>query len=230
MIDHVHRTHRSGWLRAAVLGGNDGVLSMAGLLLGVAAGHGGSFGILLAGVAGLVAGALSMAAGEYVSVCSQADIERADLDMERLALQNDHANEQAELRDIYIQRGLDHALATQVAQQLMAHDALGAHARDDIGITAALAARPLQASMSSLLSFAVGGSIPLLAGVFSPDALVIPMIAVISFAALALLGALSAKAGGAPLGRAMRRVLVWGVLAMILNAAIGAWMGAHPPA
>ncbi|MEO7477676.1 MAG: VIT family protein [Lysobacteraceae bacterium] len=226
MIDHVHRTHRSGWLRAAVLGGNDGVLSMAGLLLGVAAGHGGSFGILLAGVAG----ALSMAAGEYVSVCSQADIERADLDMERQALQNDHANEQAELRDIYIQRGLDHALATQVAQQLMAHDALGAHARDDIGITDALAARPMQASMSSLLSFAVGGSIPLLAGVFSPDALVIPMIAVISFAALALLGALSAKAGGAPLGRAMRRILVWGVLAMILNVAIGALIGARPSA
>lgn len=230
MIDHVHRTHRSGWLRAAVLGANDGVLSMAGLLLGVAAGHGGSFGILLAGVAGLVAGALSMAAGEYVSVCSQADIERADLDMERQALQNDHANEQAELRDIYIQRGLDHALATQVAQQLMAHDALGAHARDDIGITDALAARPMQASMSSLLSFAVGGSIPLLAGVFSPDALVIPMIAVISFAALALLGALSAKAGGAPLGRAMRRILVWGVLAMILNVEIGALIGARPSA
>ena len=230
MTDHVHRTHRSGWLRAAVLGANDGVLSMAGLLLGVAAGHGGSFAILLAGVAGLVAGALSMAAGEYVSVCTQADIERADLDMERLALQNDHANEQAELRDIYIQRGLDHALATQVAQQLMVHDALGAHARDDIGITDALAARPMQAAMSSLLSFAIGGLIPLLAGVFSPDALAIPMIAVISFAALALLGALSAKAGGAPLGRAMRRVLVWGVLAMILNVAIGALIGTHPSA
>ncbi len=168
MALHVHRTHRSGWLRAGVLGANDGVLSISGLMLGVAAMHTTPSGILAAGIAGIVAGALSMGAGEYVSVSSQADTERADLDIEKKAIEHDPAAEGAELRDIYVERGLDPALATRVSQQLMAHDALGAHARDDIGITEALTARPLQAALSSSLSFTLGGILPLSADILFP--------------------------------------------------------------
>jgi VIT1/CCC1 family predicted Fe2+/Mn2+ transporter len=168
MALHVHRTHRSGWLRAGVLGANDGVLSISGLMLGVAAMRTTPSGILAAGIAGIVAGALSMGAGEFVSVSSQADTEQADLDIEQKAIQHDSAAERAELRDIYIERGLDPELAAQVSLQLMAHDALGAHARDDIGITEALTARPLQAALASSLSFALGGILPLIADISFP--------------------------------------------------------------
>ena len=226
MASHVHRTHRSGWLRAGVLGANDGVLSISGLMLGVAAAHASPSAILIAGIAGLVAGALSMGAGEYVSVSSQADIERADLDIERIALQDDYDAEHEELRDIYIQRGLDHELATQVARQLMAHDALGAHARDDIGITDALAARPLQAAVASSVSFALGGIVPLLAGILAPGGRAVPVIAVVSMVFLAALGALAARAGGAPMIRGAARVLTWGALAMGITFAVGALFGA----
>jgi vacuolar iron transporter family protein len=168
MTPHVHRTHRSGWLRASVLGANDGVLSISSLMLGVAAAHGGPRGVYVAVAAGLVAGALSMDAGEYVSVSSQADTERADIDIERTALRHDYEAERAELRDIYIRRGLDRELAARVAQQLMSHDALAAHTRDDIGITEALTARPLQAAAASSLSFTLGGLVPLLASLSAP--------------------------------------------------------------
>ena len=226
MASHVHRTHRSGWLRAGVLGANDGVLSISGLMLGVAAAHASPSAIFVAGIAGLVAGALSMGAGEYVSVSSQADIERADLDIERAALENDYDAEREELRDIYIRRGLDHELATQVARQLMVHDALGAHARDDIGITEALTARPLQAAAASSVSFALGGIVPLLAGTLAPGGRAVPVIAVVSIVFLAALGALAARAGGAPMIRGAMRVLTWGVLAMGITFAVGALFGA----
>ena len=226
MASHVHRTHRSGWMRAGVLGANDGVLSISGLMLGVAAAHASPSAIFVAGIAGLVAGALSMGAGEYVSVSSQADIERADLDIERAALENDYDAEHEELRDIYIRRGLDHELATQVARQLMVHDALGAHARDDIGITEALTARPLQAAVASSVSFALGGIVPLLAGTLAPGGRAVPVIAVVSIVFLAALGALAARAGGAPMIRGAMRVLAWGVLAMGITFAVGALFGA----
>jgi VIT1/CCC1 family predicted Fe2+/Mn2+ transporter len=226
MASHVHRTHRSGWMRAGVLGANDGLLSISGLMLGVAAAHAGPAAILVAGIAGLVAGALSMGAGEYVSVSSQADIERADLDIERIALQTDYAGEREELRDIYVRRGLDRDLATQVARQLMAFDALGAHARDDIGITDALTARPLQAAVASAVSFALGGGIPLVAGIVAPDGWAVPVVSIISLVFLATLGALAAHAGGAPMMRGAARVLVWGALAMGVTFAIGTLFGA----
>ncbi len=226
MTSHVHRTHRSGWLRAGVLGANDGVLSISSLLLGVAAAHMGSRGILITGFAGLVAGAFSMAAGEYVSVSSQADTERADLELERSSLQRDYDAEHAELRDIYIGRGLEAALATAVARQLMARDALGAHARDDIGITEALSARPMQAAFASSVSFVLGGMIPLLASIFAPGKFLIPTIAAISFVFLAALGAFAASAGGAPILRGAARVLIWGTLAMSATSAVGALFGA----
>ena len=226
MTSHIHRTHRSGWLRAGVLGANDGVLSIASLLLGVAAAHMNSSGILVAGFAGLVAGALSMGAGEYVSVSSQADTERADLDVERSALQNDYDAEHIELRDIYILRGLDHELAVQVSRQLMAHDALGAHARDDIGITEALTARPLQAATASSISFVLGGIVPLLASILAPGEIFIPIIAAVSLVFLAALGAFAAYAGGAPIFRGAARVLIWGALAMSATGALGALFGA----
>jgi VIT1/CCC1 family predicted Fe2+/Mn2+ transporter len=226
MPSHIHRTHRSGWLRAGVLGANDGVLSISSLLLGVAAAHMSPGGILVAGFAGLVAGALSMGAGEYVSVSSQADTERADLDIERRALQHDFDAEHIELRDIYILRGLDYELAAQVSRQLMAHDALGAHARDDIGITEALMARPLQAAAMSSISFVLGALVPLLAVILAPRELLIPIIAFISLAFLATLGALAAHAGGAPMVRGATRVLIWGAVAMGATYAVGALFGA----
>lgn len=226
MASHVHRTHYSGWMRAGVLGANDGVLSISGLMLGVAAAHASPSAILVAGIAGLVAGALSMGVGEYVSVSSQADIERADLDVERIALRDDYDAERAELRDIYMRRGLDRELATQVARQLMAHDALGAHARDDIGITDALTARPLQAATTSMISFALGGAVPLLAGVLVPGARAVAIITTVSLILLAVLGAVAARIGGAPVLRGSIRVLVGGALAMGTTFAIGTLFGA----
>ncbi|SFI36223.1 Predicted Fe2+/Mn2+ transporter, VIT1/CCC1 family [Collimonas sp. OK307] len=225
MIAHIHRTHRSGWLRASVLGANDGVLSISSLLLGVAAAHMNPEGILVAGFAGLVAGALSMGAGEFVSVSSQADTERADLDIERRALLQDYDAEHAELRDIYIQRGLDPELASKVAQQLMEHDAIGAHARDDIGITEALTARPMQAAISSSLSFVLGGAVPMLAAVLAPAVSFIPTIAVVSLIFLGALGAFAAYAGGAPIMRGAARVLALGLLAMGVTGVVGAFFG-----
>jgi VIT1/CCC1 family predicted Fe2+/Mn2+ transporter len=214
-------------MRAGVLGANDGVLSISGLMLGVAAMHATPSGILAAGIAGIVAGALSMGAGEFVSVSSQADTERADLDIEQNAIQDDSAAEGAELRDIYIGRGLSPELAAQVSQQLMTHDALGAHARDDIGITEALKARPLQAALVSSVSFALGGIVPLITGIFFPreESLVI---AVVSLVFLAALGALAAHMGGAPIVRGAARVLIWGTLAMGITSAVGTLFSAPP--
>jgi VIT1/CCC1 family predicted Fe2+/Mn2+ transporter len=207
-------------MRAGLLGANDGLLSISGLMLGVAAMRATPSGILSAGIAGIVAGALSMGAGEFVSVSSQADTERADLDVEQKAIQHDSTAEGAELRDIYVGRGLDPELATQVSQQLMAHDALGAHARDDIGITEALTARPLQAALVSSLSFALGGIAPLISGILYPRELSLG-IAVVSLVFLAALGALAAHMGGAPIIRGAARVLIWGALAMAITTVVG---------
>lgn len=226
MNTHVHRTHHTGWLRAGVLGANDGVLSIAGLLLGVAAAQTSQAGIMVASVAGLVAGALAMGAGEFVSVSSQADTERADLEIERAALQADYGKEHAELTAIYVGRGLDAELASQVATQLMAHDALGAHARDDIGITDALAARPLRAAVTSTISFTLGGALPLLVALAAPATALMPAVAVVSLVALALLGALAARAGGASIATGALRVALWGALAMGLTSAVGHLFGA----
>jgi VIT1/CCC1 family predicted Fe2+/Mn2+ transporter len=226
MESHKHRTHRSGWLRASVLGANDGVLSISSLVLGIAAAHTNLSGILVAGLAGLIGGALSMGAGEFVSVSSQADTERADLDIERKALELDLEAEHDELRDIYVKRGLPHELAAQVSRHLMAHDALGAHARDEIGITDALNARPMQAAAMSTLSFSLGGIVPILAVVLSPAGHHILVVALVSLAFLAALGALAARAGGAPILRGAARVLVWGALVMGVTGAAGAMFGA----
>lgn len=221
-----HRGERSGWLRAGVLGANDGVLSTASLVLGVAAAHGSRASILIAGAAGLVAGAMSMASGEYVSVSSQSDTEQADLTLERKELAADEESERTELAEIYVQRGLDRQLATQVAVQLMAHDALGAHARDELGISKALSARPIQAAVVSALSFTVGAAVPLLALTLTPDRHLIPVIAGVSLAFLAMLGGLAARAGGAPVIGGAMRVLFWGALAMGVTAGVGALVGA----
>ena len=220
-----HKTHRIGWLRAAVLGANDGIVSTASLILGVASAGTGSQGVLVAGVAGLVAGAMSMAAGEYVSVSSQADTERADLAMERRELAADPHHEHAELTGIYVKRGLDRALAAQVATQLMEHDALAAHARDELGISEVVTARPVQAALASALSFAVGAVLPLLVVLLAPGGALLGAVAVSSLLFLALLGALGARAGGAPYLVAAIRVTFWGALAMGLTAAVGALFG-----
>jgi VIT1/CCC1 family predicted Fe2+/Mn2+ transporter len=220
-----HRGERSGWLRAGVLGANDGVLSTASLVLGVAAAHGTHGSILIAGVAGMVAGAMSMASGEYVSVSSQADTEQADLTLERKELADDVESERNELAEIYVQRGLDRPLATQVAAQLMAHDALGAHARDELGITKTLSARPIQAALVSALTFTVGAAMPLLAFTLAPGQNVIPVVAGASLAFLAVLGGLAAHAGGAPVVRGAVRVLFWGALAMGVTAGVGVLVG-----
>ncbi len=219
------RTEHIGWLRAAVLGANDGIVSTASLILGVAAAHATQAGILTAGVAGLVAGAMSMAAGEYVSVHSQADTEKADLEREKLELLTDDTGERRELAGIYVARGLDPALARQVADQLMAHDALGAHARDELGITEALTARPLQAALASAASFAVGAALPLGVAILSPLANVIPFVAITSLLFLALLGGLAAYAGRARVLVAAARVTFWGLLAMALTTGVGALFG-----
>jgi len=221
----VHRTQRVGWLRAAVLGANDGIVSTASLVLGVAAAGAGSKDILIAGVAGLVAGAMSMAAGEYVSVSSQADTERADLAREREELVASPEQEHAELTAIYVKRGLDPALASTVATRLMQHDALGAHARDELGISEMLAARPIQAALASAGTFSVGAVLPLLIVVLFPASALMWAIAGSSLFFLALLGSLSAKAGGAPVFVAASRVTFWGALAMALTAGVGALFG-----
>jgi VIT1/CCC1 family predicted Fe2+/Mn2+ transporter len=220
-----HRTGKSGWLRAAVLGANDGILSTSSLVLGVAAAHGSHSNVLVAGVAGLVAGAMAMAAGEYVSVHSQADTEHADLSLERAELSADDEGEHAELAAIYVRRGLDPLLARQVADQLMAHDALGAHARDELGISDELRARPIQAALASAASFAVGAGMPLFVTAVSPEASLLVAVSVASLLFLALLGALAARAGGAPMIPGAIRVTFWGALAMSITAAVGALFG-----
>src|ERR1700726_2047680 len=220
-----HRIGRIGWLRAAVLGANDGILSTASLVLGVATAHATHNNVLVAGVAGLVAGAMSMAAGEYVSVHSQADTERAGLELERTELKADDRGEHKELAAIYVARGLEPALAKQVADQLMAHDALGAHARDELGISKTLSARPIQAAFASAGSFAVGAAMPLLVAASAPGASLIVMVPGTSLLFLALLGALAAGAGGAGVMVGAIRVPFWGALAMGLTAGVGALFG-----
>ena len=214
-----------GWLRAAVLGANDGIVSTASLVLGVAAAGATSTNILIAGVAGLVAGAMSMAAGEYVSVSSQADTEHADLERERKELAADPDNEKAELTAIYVRRGLDAALAANVATQLTAHDALGAHARDELGISELLAARPVQAALASASTFAVGALLPLLIVLWVPRSTILWTVSAGSLAFLAILGSMAARAGGASVMTAAVRVTFWGALAMALTAGVGALFG-----
>jgi VIT1/CCC1 family predicted Fe2+/Mn2+ transporter len=220
-----HRIRRIGWLRAAVLGANDGILSTASPVLGVAAAHATHTNVLAAGVAGLVAGAMSMAAGEYVSVHSQADTEHAALEQERIELKADAHGEHKELAAIYVTRGLDPELAKQVAEQLMAHDALGAHARDELGISKTLKARPIQAALASAGSFAVGAAMPLLVTALTPAANLIPLVAGTSLAFLALLGGLAARTGGAGVTVGAMRVTFWGALAMAVTAGVGALFG-----
>ncbi len=220
-----HRTNRIGWLRAAVLGANDGIVSTASLLLGVAAADASHSSLLIAGSAGLVAGAMSMAAGEYVSVHSQADTEKADLERERREIETDNAAEHNELTAIYIGRGLEPALARTVAKQLMAHDALGAHARDELGISSVVTARPLQAALASAGSFAVGAALPLLVAALASPANVLVVIAATSLVCLALLGGVAARAGGARIAVGVARVTFWGALAMALTAGIGELVG-----
>jgi VIT1/CCC1 family predicted Fe2+/Mn2+ transporter len=219
----LHHTGRIGWLRAAVLGANDGILSTSSLVLGVAAAHATHSNIVVAGVAGLVAGAMSMAAGEYVSVHSQADTEEAELNLERAELRADDKGEHKELMAIYVARGLEPALANQVAKQLMAHDALGAHARDELGISETFRARPIQAALASAGSFAVGAAMPLLVTVTAPPASLIPLVSATSLVFLALLGGLAARVGGARMVSGAIRVTFWGALAMALTAGVG-WL------
>jgi VIT1/CCC1 family predicted Fe2+/Mn2+ transporter len=220
-----HRTERIGWLRAAVLGANDGILSTSSLVLGVAASHATHSSVVVAGVAGLVAGAMSMAAGEYVSVHSQADTEEAELELERGELKADDKGEHRELMAIYVGRGLEPSLAKQVADQLMAHDALGAHARDELGISEALRARPIQAALASAGSFAIGAALPLLVTLVVPAAGLIPLVSATSLAFLALLGGLAAYAGGAAVTVGAIRVTFWGAAAMALTAGVGLLFG-----
>jgi VIT1/CCC1 family predicted Fe2+/Mn2+ transporter len=221
-----HRTERIGWLRAAVLGANDGIVSTASLVVGVAAAHASQHDILIAGTAGLVAGALSMAAGEYVSVSSQADTERADLKLERTELATQPEAEEDELAAIYVSRGLEPALARTVAQQLTAHDALGAHARDELGMSAQLAARPLQAAVASATTFAAGAAVPILVITLVPPGGVIALVSGASLVCLAALGGLAARTGGASAWIGARRVAFWGALAMAVTAGVGALFGA----
>jgi VIT1/CCC1 family predicted Fe2+/Mn2+ transporter len=221
----IHRGHRVGWLRAAVLGANDGIVSTASLLLGVASANGSHQSLMIAGLAGLVAGAMSMAAGEYVSVHSQADAEHADLQRERRELSDDAAGEHRELAGIYIERGLKPDLAHQVAQQLMEHDALASHARDELGMSASGSARPIQAAFSSAASFAIGAALPLAVTAFGPVENLTFWLASTSIAFLALLGLLSGLAGGAHIGRSTIRIVFWGVLAMAVTSGIGSLFG-----
>jgi VIT1/CCC1 family predicted Fe2+/Mn2+ transporter len=220
-----HYVGRAGWLRAAVLGANDGILSTASLILGVAAAAEARGGVLVAGFAGLVAGAMSMAAGEYVSVSSQADSAKADLRRERHELRENPRGERKELAAIYVDRGLDAALADQVAVQLMAKDALAAHARDELGLTDETRPRPIQAALASAAAFALGAALPLAAAALAPVAVIQIVVAVASLAALGLLGAVGAQAGGAPLWRGVARVLILGALAMGLTTGIGSLVG-----
>jgi vacuolar iron transporter family protein len=221
-----HFIGRIGWLRAAVLGANDGIISTASLIVGVASAAATQTEILIAGVAGLVAGAMSMAAGEYVSVSSQSDTEQADLARERKELRQNPAFELDELTDIYVKRGVSQAIARQVAQQLMAKDALTAHARDELGISEITTARPIQAALASAATFSVGAAMPLLMVVVSPAGALVPIVFAASLGFLALLGAIGARAGGANILRATARVTFWGALAMALTAGIGKFFGA----
>ncbi|MBI6555084.1 VIT family protein [Pseudomonas veronii] len=221
-----HRSDRIGWLRAAVLGANDGIVSTASLLIGVAAANASHASLIVTGMAGLVAGAMSMAAGEYVSVHSQADTEHADLARERAELASNPKAEHSELANIYMQRGVSPELAHQVADQLMAHDALGAHARDELGISEALAAKPLQAALASAASFVVGAALPLAVTLIAPEHSVVPWICGMSLLFLASLGAVAARAGGAKVFVGAWRVTLWGVLAMGITASVGALFGA----
>ncbi len=223
-----HFVNRVGWLRAGVLGANDGILSTSSLMLGVATASGSHGGILVAGVSGLVAGAMSMAAGEYVSVSSQADSERADIARERGELDADMVGETEELARIYMGRGLDAKLARQVAQALMAKDALEAHTRDELGISDAMSARPVQAALTSAASFAVGAALPLAAAMLVPMSMLITTVSLTSIVFLALLGGVGAKTGGANPLKAAIRVTVWGALAMAITAGIGALLGTSP--
>lgn len=227
MIRHIerHKTHRIGWLRAAVLGANDGIVSTASLVLGVAAAGATTNGILVAGVAGLMAGSMSMAAGEYVSVSSQSDTENADIEKERNELATDPVHELEELTMIYVGRGLDKNLARQVATQLTAHDALAAHARDELGISDMLSAKPIQAALASAATFAVGAALPLLVVVLVPQSLLMWIVAASSLLFLAILGSLAANAGGASMMKSATRVTFWGALAMALTAGVGALFG-----
>jgi VIT1/CCC1 family predicted Fe2+/Mn2+ transporter len=220
-----HRSHRIGWLRAAVLGANDGIVSIASLVIGVASARTAHEDILLAGVAGLVAGAMSMAAGEYVSVSSQSDTEKADLELEKRSLLDDLEFERKELATIYEERGLDPALAKQVAEQLMDHDALGAHARDELGLFDSARARPIQAALSSAGTFTIGAALPLLAAWAVSGPQLIPVVAAFSLVFLAVLGGLAARAGGASMTIGAARVTFWGALAMGLTAAVGRLFG-----
>jgi VIT1/CCC1 family predicted Fe2+/Mn2+ transporter len=221
-----HRSHHIGWLRAAVLGANDGIVSTASLIIGVAAGNANHHTILLTGIAGLIAGAMSMAAGEYVSVSTQSDTENADLAKERLELATDQENELKELTGIYVGRGLTPDLALQVAEQLTAHDALGAHARDELGITEIVTARPVQAAFASAASFAVGAALPLIIALLASGKLLIPSVGVTSLICLAVLGGVAAKVGGANQWTGAARMTFWGTLAMAATAAIGSLFGA----
>ncbi|MEK1852564.1 MAG: VIT family protein [Phyllobacterium sp.] len=220
-----HLVSRIGWLRAAVLGANDGIVSTASLIVGVASGSAVSSQVLLSGIAGLVAGAMSMAAGEFVSVSSQSDTEKADLDRERMELTTQPDFEREELAQIYVTRGLEPELARQVANQLMATDALGAHAHDELGITTMTAARPIQAALTSAATFSIGAAMPLAMVLVSPTSMLVPIVSIASLLFLALLGAIGAKAGGADVVKATLRVTFWGAFAMALTAGIGALAG-----
>jgi VIT1/CCC1 family predicted Fe2+/Mn2+ transporter len=220
-----HYTGRTGWLRAAVLGANDGIVSTGSLVIGVAAAHAKHADVMVAAVAGLVAGSMSMAAGEYVSVSSQADTEQADIIRERREHEADDTYEHEELAAIYVERGLDPSLAEQVADQLMAHDAIGAHSRDELGISDTLRARPIQAALASAGTFAVGAALPVLTAAMVSAGDLIPWVAASSLVFLALMGALAARAGGAPMVVGALRVMFWGALAMALTAGIGAFLG-----
>ena len=221
-----HRSDRAGWLRAAVLGANDGIVSTASLVVGVAAASAAPASVLLTGLAGLVAGAMSMAAGEYVSVHSQADTEKADLARERVELRDNPAAEQRELAAIYVGRGLAPVLAGQVAEQLMARDAIGAHARDELGISTTLSARPVQAALASAASFAVGAALPLSVVWLAPGSNLIAWVSAMSLCFLALLGVVAARVGGANIATSAARVTFWGALAMAITAGVGTWFGA----
>ncbi|HSN01799.1 MAG TPA: VIT family protein [Rudaea sp.] len=221
-----HRTRRIGWLRAAVLGANDGIVSTASLILGVAAAHASREAILTAGVASLVAGAMSMAAGEYVSVSSQSDMELAETEVERRELETDNIAEHKELANIYVKRGLTPDLAHQVAEQLMAHDALDAHLRDELGISETLKARPLQAAFTSAFTYAAGAALPLASVIVAPPAYLLTIVPGVSLIVLTLLGGLAANAGGAGVVKGSLRVLFWGAIAMAVTAGLGALFGA----
>ena len=223
-----HVGGRVGWLRAAVLGANDGILSTAGLVIGVASADAARGNVLIAGVAGLVAGALSMATGEYVSVSSQSDAERAERDLEKHELATDARGEREELVNIYVGRGLDRPLAEQVADKLTAHDALGAHLRDELGLTEEQRARPLQAALTSALSFSIGAALPLIAVLLATPSHLGLTVAIASLISLAVLGAVAARAGGAPMLPGALRVLIWSALAMIATAGIGRLFGVDP--